>query len=70
MNQNTRTGLPESVVSRMSGPPPEATQHITETKDTHPVPGQTLKFLTSPEIEHGPPCWRAGILQTRHGHSN
>ena len=32
-------GLHKSVVSRMSGPPPETTQDRTQTKDTHPVPG-------------------------------
>ena len=36
-------------VSTMSGPPPETAQ------DTHPIPGQKLKFLTPPTIEPGPP---------------
>ena len=34
------------------GPPPETTQDRTQTKDTHPIPGQKLKFLTPPGIEH------------------
>ena len=34
------------------------------TKDTHPIPGQKLKFLTPPGIEPGPPGWKAGTLPT------
>ena len=34
------------------------------TKDTHSVPGQKLKFLTTPGIEPGPPGWKAGTLPT------
>ena len=34
----TRAGLPECVVSTMSGPPLETTKDRTKTKDTHPVP--------------------------------
>ena len=34
------------------------------TKDTHPIPGQELKFLTPPGIEPGPPGWKAGTLPT------
>ena len=34
----TRAGLPECVVSTMSGPPPETTQNRTQTKNTHSVP--------------------------------
>ena len=34
------------------------------TKDTHPIPGQKLKFLTSPGIEPGPPGWKAESLPT------
>ena len=34
------------------------------TKDTHPIPGQKLKFLTPPRIEPGPSGWKAGILPT------
>ena len=48
-------------VSTMSGPPPETTQC------THPIPGQKLKFLTSPGIEPRPPDWKAGTLPPRHG---
>ena len=43
---NTRAGLPECAVSKMSGPPPNTTQDRTQTKDTHPIPGQKLKFLS------------------------
>ena len=32
------------------------------TKDTHPIPGQKLKFLTTPGIEPGPQGWKAGAL--------
>ena len=39
LNRHKREGFPESVVSRMSGPPPETTEDITHIKDTHPVPG-------------------------------
>ena len=34
------------------------------TKDTHPIPGEELKFLTPPGIEPGPPGWKAGTLPT------
>ena len=34
------------------------------TKDTHPIPGQKLKFLTPSGIEPGPPGWKAGTLPT------
>ena len=50
----TRAGLPECMVSTMSGPPPKTTQDRTQTKDTHPIPGQKLKFLTLPGIKPGP----------------
>ena len=33
-------------------------------KHIHPVPGYELKFLTPPEIELGPPDWKAGALPT------
>ena len=46
LDRYTRAGLPERVVSTMSGPPLETTQDRTKTKDTHPIPGQKLKFLT------------------------
>ena len=32
------------------------------TKNTHPIPGQKLKFLTPPGIEPGPPGWKAETL--------
>ena len=57
-------GLPECMVSTMSGPPPKTTQDRTLSKDTHPIPGQKLKFRTPPEIEPGPPGWKAGTLPT------
>ena len=47
LDRYTRSGLPECVVSTMSGPPPKTAQ------DTHPIPGQKLKFLTPPGIEPG-----------------
>ena len=34
------------------------------TKDTHPIPGYKLKFLTPQGIEPGPPGWKAGTLPT------
>ena len=40
------------------------TQDRTQTNDTHPIPGQKLKYLTKPGIEPGPPGWRAGTLPT------
>ena len=42
LDRYTRTGLPECVVSKMSGPPPKTAQDGTQTKDTHPIPGQKL----------------------------
>ena len=64
LDRYTRAGLPECVVSTMSGPPPETTHERTQTKDTHSIPGQKFKFLTSPGIEPGSPGWKAGILPT------
>ena len=46
----TGAGLPECVVSTMSGPLPETTQDRRQTKDMHLIPGQKLKFLTLPGI--------------------
>ena len=60
LDRYTRAGLPECVVSTMPGPPPKTTQ----TKDTHPIPGHKLKFLTPPGIEPGLPGWKAGTLPT------
>ena len=34
------------------------------TKDTHPIPGQKLKFLTPPGIEPDPLGWKTGTLPT------
>ena len=64
LDRYTRAGLPGCVISTMSGPPPETTQNRIQTNNTHPVPGQKLKFLTPPEIEPGPPGWKAGTLPT------
>ena len=55
LDRYTRAGLPKCVVSTMSGPPSKTTQDRTQTKDTHPIPGQKWKFLTPPGIEPGPP---------------
>ena len=60
LDRHTRAGLPECVCSTMSGPPPETIQDRTQTKDTHPIPGEKLKFLTQPGIEPGPLGWKAG----------
>ena len=64
LDRYARVGLPECVVSTISGPPPETTQYRTQTKDTHPILGQKLKFLTPPGIELGPSGWKAGTLPT------
>ena len=47
----TRAGLPECVVNTMPEPPSETTQDRTQTNDTHPVPGEKLKFLTRAAVE-------------------
>ena len=39
LDRYTRAGLPECVVSTMSGPPPETAHDRTQTKDTHPISG-------------------------------
>ena len=62
LDRYTRAGLPECVVSTMSEPPPKTTQDRIQEKDTHPIPGQKLEFLTPPGIEPGPPGWKAGSL--------
>ena len=63
VDQNTRQihkgGLPECVVSTMSGPPPETAQDRTQTKDTH-----TQSQDSPPGIEPGPPGWKARTLPT------
>ena len=59
-------GLPECVVSTMSVPPPKTTQDRTQTKDTHPIPGQKLKFLTPPGIGPRPPGWKATATSSFH----
>ena len=64
LDRYTRAGLPECEVSTMSGTPSKATQDRTQTKDTHPIPGQKLKFLTLPGIEPRPLGWKAGTLPT------
>ena len=60
LDRYTTADFPECVVSSMSGSPPVTTQDRTQTKDTHPIPGQKLKFVTLPGIEPGPPR-RAGM---------
>ena len=46
----------------------QITQDRSQTKDTHPNPGQKLKFLTPPGIEPVPPrVGRQGLYQPRHG---
>ena len=62
LGRYTRAGLPECVFSTMSGPPPKITGQ--NTKDTHPILGQKLKFLTPLGIEPGPPVWKVGTLPT------
>ena len=64
LDRYTRAGLPECVVSTMSGPPPKTSQDRTQTKGTHPIPGYELKFLIPPGIEPGPPGWKAGTVPT------
>ena len=64
LERYTRAGLPECVVSTMSGPLPGTAHDKTQKKDIHPIPGQKLKFLTPPRIEPGPPDWKAGTLPT------
>ena len=64
LDKSTRAVLPESVVSRMAVPPAETTQYRTQTQDTLPVLGKTLKSLTLPGIGPWPPGWKAGILPT------
>ena len=64
LDRYTRAGLPKCVGNTMSGPPPKTTQGRTQTKDTHRIPGQKLKFLTPPGIEPGLPGWKAGTLPT------
>ena len=64
LDRYIRAGLPECVVSTISGPPPGIAQDRTQTKDTHVIPGYELKFLTPPGIEPGPPGWKAGTLPT------
>ena len=49
LDSYTRTGLPECVVSTMSGPPPEKTQDRTQTNIKHLVLGwKTGTLLTTP----------------------
>ena len=67
LDRHTRAGLPECVVSTMSGPPPKTAQDRTQTKNTYPIPGQKLKFPTPPGIETGLPGWKAGLYRPRHG---
>ena len=67
LDRYTRAGLPECVVGTMSVPLPEAAQDRTQTKDTHPIPGQELKFLTPPEQNPDRRVGRKGRYRSRHG---
>ena len=58
LDRYTRVGLPECVVSTVSGPPLEAAQDRTQGTHTHTIPGYELKFLT-------PPGYKAGTLPTK-----
>ena len=51
LDQNTRAGLPECVVSTMSGPLPETTQD--RTQRTHTQPRTKIKILTPRESNPG-----------------
>ena len=59
-----RAGLPESVISRMPGPPPDTT--LERTQRTHPVSRETLKYLIPPGIEPWPLGWKIGRDSTDH----
>ena len=67
LDRYTRAGLPECVVSAMSGSPPETTQDRTQTKETPPIPGQKFKFLIPPGIEPGRRVGRQGLYWPRQG---
>ena len=64
LDRYTRADLTECVVSTMSVPPPKSTQDRTQAKNTHTIPGQKLKCLTSPRIQPRPPGCKTGTLQT------
>ena len=66
LDRYTRAGLPEYVVRTMSGPPPETTQDMKQTKDTHPILGQKFKFLTPLGIEPGPMGGSPGDVSENH----
>ena len=63
LDQYTRAGLSECVVSTMSGPPQKTTQDRTQRTHTQ-TQDHKLKFLTSSGISSGPPGWKAGSLPT------
>ena len=67
LDRYTSSGLPQCVLSTMSGSPPKTTQDRTQTKDTHPIPRQKLKFLTPPELNPGRRAGRQGLYRPRHG---
>ena len=54
LDRYKRAGLPECVVSTMSGPPPETTQDRTQRTHT--------QFLTPPGSEPEPSGWKPGTL--------
>ena len=64
LDSYTRASLPAYVASTMPGPPPETIQDRAQTKDTHSIPGQKLKFRAPLGIEPGPPGWKAGVIPT------
>ena len=55
LDRYIRAGLSESVVSRLSGPPPVTTQNRTKIKDTNPILGYKLKSL--PRRDSSPDRW-------------
>ena len=69
LDKYTRAGLPEYMVNRMSGAPPETTQDRTKTEGTHPVVGQRLKSWILPGIERGPPDWKADLATATYSFS-
>ena len=68
MDQNTRqihkVGPPYMCSQHNVRAPPEPHRTENKTKDTHPIPGYELQFLTPPGIEHGSPGWKARTLLT------
>ena len=61
LEKYTSAGLRACMTSTISGPQPEATQD--NTKNTQPVPGQKLTFLTHAGMQPRPTGLKAGTLQ-------